>query len=82
MTISKFSQLGSMVTTYVLGEVASLVALAALDTLSRARLRALLGVVALLLAVLACVRVESLFRAVACTMTVLLAVHTLDGGLR
>jgi putative effector of murein hydrolase LrgA (UPF0299 family) len=67
--------------TYILGEVASLVALAALDTLSRARLGALLGRVALLLAVPAGVGVDSLFRTVAGAMTSLVTVDALDGRL-
>jgi hypothetical protein len=64
--------------TYILGEVASLVAFAALDTLSGARLRALLGVVALLLAVLAGVGVDALLGTVAGTVTDLLAVDARD----
>jgi hypothetical protein len=61
--------------------VASLVALAALDTLSRARLRALLGRVTFLLAVPAGVGIDALFRTVAGTMTGLVAVDALDGRL-
>jgi hypothetical protein len=61
--------------------MASFVALAALDTLSRARLGALFGVVALLLAVLAGVRVDALLRTVASTVTDLLAVDAGDLGL-
>lgn len=60
----------------ILGEVTSFHALAALDTLSRTRFGTFLGVVALLLAVLARVRVESLLGAVARTMTNPLAVDT------
>jgi hypothetical protein len=67
--------------THILGKMASLVALAALHTLSRARLGALLGVVALLLAVLAGVRVDALLRTVASTVTDLLAVDAGDLGL-
>jgi hypothetical protein len=70
-----------VVGTHILGEMAGLVAFAALDTLSRARLGALLGVVALLLAVLAGVRVDALLRTVASTVTNLLAVDAGDLGL-
>jgi uncharacterized membrane protein YfcA len=66
---------------YILGEVTSLIALAALDTLGRARLGALLGRVALLLAVPAGVGVDSLFRTVAGAMTGLVTVDALDGRL-
>jgi hypothetical protein len=68
--------------TYVLGEMAGLVAFTALNAFSGARFRALLGVVTLLFAILASVRVKALLRAVASTVTVLFAVHALDGGLR
>jgi len=61
--------------------VTGLVALAALDTLSRARLGALLGVVALLFAVLTGVWVLTLLWAVARTMAVFLAVHALNNRL-
>ena len=64
--------------THILGEVAGLVALAALDAFSRARLRALLGVVALLLAILAGVRVDALLGAVAGAVANLLAVDASD----
>ena len=65
--------------TYVFAEVASLIALPALDALGRTRLRALLSVVALLLAVSASVRIDPLLGAVSGTMTFLRAVDTLDG---
>jgi len=68
------------VDTYVLGEVAGLVALAALNALSRAGLRAFLGVVALLLAVFAGEWVLALLWAVAGAVTVFLAVDALDSG--
>jgi hypothetical protein len=64
--------------THILGEVAGLVALAALDAFSRARLGALLGVVAFLLAVLAGVRIDALLRAVAGAVADLLAVDASD----
>jgi hypothetical protein len=67
--------------TYVLGEMACLVALAAFDTLSGARLGTLLGVMAILLAVLAGVGIDPLLGAVARTMPRLLAIYALDGGL-
>jgi hypothetical protein len=67
--------------THVFGEVASLVALAALDALGRTRLRALLGVVALLLAVLAGVGVDALLGTITGTVTDFLAVDTGDLGL-
>ena len=70
-----------MLCTHILGEVAGLIALAALYTLSGARLGALLGVVALLLAVLARVGVDALLGAVAGTVTNLLAVDARDLGL-
>jgi hypothetical protein len=66
--------------TYVFGEVAHLAALPALDSLSRARLRALLGVVALLLAIAAGERVDTWLRTVAGTMAILFTVNTLDDG--
>lgn len=66
--------------TYVLGEVAGLVALTALYTFSRTRFGTLLGIVTLLLTVLAGVGVDALLGTVTCTMTVLLAVDTLDLG--
>lgn len=67
--------------TYVLGEVAGLIALAALDALSRTRLGALLGVVALLPAILAGIRVDTSLGAVTSAVTLFLAVDALDGGL-
>lgn len=67
--------------TYILGEVAGLVALATLDTLSRARLCAVGGLVSLLLAVLAGERVDALLWAIAGAVTSLMAVHTFDAGL-
>jgi len=60
--------------------VASLIALAALNTLSRTGLRTILGVVALPFTILACIRVGTLLGAVAGTVTDFLAVDTL--GLR
>ena len=67
--------------THVLREMSSLVALAALNTLSRAGLRTLLGAVPLQLAVTAGVRILALLGAITSTMTILLAVDTLDDGL-
>jgi hypothetical protein len=67
--------------TYILGEVTGLVALAALNTFSRARFWALLGVVALLFAVLAGEGIDALLGAVTRAMSDLLAVDTLDGRL-
>jgi hypothetical protein len=60
--------------------VTGLVALAALNTLSRAGLRTLLGGVTLLLAVPAGVGVDALLVTVAGTVTNLLAVDALDLG--
>ena len=57
-----------------------LVALTARDALSRPRLRTLLEIMPLLLAVLADKWVLALFGAIAGTMAVFLAVHALDGG--
>jgi hypothetical protein len=59
-----------------------LVALAALDAFSRTRLRAFLGVMTLLLAVLTGVRVDALLGTITGTMTDLLAVYALNLGLR
>lgn len=67
--------------TYILREVTSLVALAALDALSRARLGTLAGLMTLLLAVLAGMRVDTFLGAIASTMTDLLAINALDGRL-
>jgi hypothetical protein len=67
--------------THVLAEVASLAALAALDALGRTRLRALLGVVALLLTVFAGVRVDALLGTITGTVTDFLAVDAGDLGL-
>jgi len=61
--------------------VASLIALAALDTLSRTGLRTILGVVAFHFTILACIRVGTLLGAVAGTVTEFLAVDTLGLGL-
>jgi hypothetical protein len=61
--------------------VTSLVALAALDTLGGAGLRALLRLMTLLLAVLAGVGVEASLGAVAGAVAFLLAVDARDGGL-
>ena len=55
-----------------------LVALAALDTLSGTRFRTILGVMALLLAVLTSEGVDPLLGAVTSSMAGLLTVHTLD----
>jgi hypothetical protein len=60
--------------------VAGLVTLAALDTLSRTRLRTFLGVMTLLLTVLAGVGVDTLLGAVTRTMANLLTVDALDLG--
>lgn len=68
----------SSANTYILRKMAGLIALAALDALSRARLGALLRIVAFLLAVLAGERVLALFGTIAGAVTVLLAVHALD----
>lgn len=57
----------------------SFIALAALHTLGRAGLGALLRSVTFLLAVLASVRIDSLLRAVTCTVTLLGTVDTLNG---
>ena len=65
--------------TYVAREVALLVALAAFDTFGRARLSAVGSLVAFLLAVLAGKRVDTLLRAVAGTMTFLLAIDASNG---
>jgi hypothetical protein len=62
--------------------MAGLVTLAALDALSRTWFRTFFGVVTLLFAVLAGVRVDSLLGAIASTMTDLLAVDALNPGLR
>jgi hypothetical protein len=61
--------------------MAGLVALPAFNTLSRARLGTLLGVMTLLLTVLASIRVIALLGAVAGTVAGLFAVHALDRGL-
>jgi hypothetical protein len=61
--------------------MAGLVALSAFNALGRSRLRTLLRVVALLFAVLASMRIETLFRTVAGTMTGLLAIYAFDDGL-
>jgi hypothetical protein len=71
----------SPINTYILGKVAGLVALTALDALGRARLGALLGHVALHLAVLAGVRVDAGLGAVAGAVALFLAVDALNGGL-
>ena len=59
-----------------------LIALAALHTLRRAWLGAILGVVALLFAVLASVGIDTLLRTVASPVTLLRAVHTGYSGRR
>lgn len=71
----------SNVGTYIFGEMASLVALAALNALCRTRLRTLLGIMALLLAVLARKRIEALLGAVAGTVTFLFTVDADHGSL-
>lgn len=67
--------------THILGEVSGLVALAALYTLSGTRFGTVLGVVALLLAVLTSEGVEPLLGTVTSSVTDLLTVDALDFGL-
>lgn len=64
--------------TYIAREVSNLIALPALHTLSRAGLGAVLGLVAVFLAVLAGKGVVALFGTVTGTVTILLAVDTSD----
>lgn len=61
--------------------MAHLITLLALHSFGRARLRAVLRVVALLLAVAASERVDTLFGAITSTVTFLVAVHALDSWL-
>lgn len=65
--------------TYVAREMSGLVALAALDVLSRARLRAFLSIMSFLLAVLASIRVDTLLLAVSRAVARFLAVDADDG---
>jgi hypothetical protein len=69
------------VETHIFGKVASLVALATLDTLSRTRLGAFFCIVALLLAVLAGIGVDALFGAIAGSVADFLTVYALNLGL-
>lgn len=68
--------------THILGEVSGLVTLAAFDTLSGTRFGTVLGVMALLLAVLACKRVDPFLGTITSSVTVLMAVYALHLWLR
>ena len=78
----QLEQLARMQGTYVFREVTHLVALAALHSLRRAWLRAFLGVVTFLFAVLASVRVNALFRAIASAVALFGAVYAHHRGRR
>ena len=64
--------------THIFGEVSHLIALAAFNALSRTRLGTLLGIMTLLFAVLAGIRIDALLGTVAGAMAFFLAVYALD----
>lgn len=66
--------------THVLGEVSGLIALATFNALSRTRLGAVLGSMALLLAVLASEGVDPFLGAVTSSVTNLMTIYALDLG--
>ena len=76
-----FTAAYSKLATHILGKMTRLIALAALDTLSRTGLGTVLGVVALLFTVLTGVGIDALLVTVASTMAGSLAVDTLGLGL-
>ncbi len=80
MLVKEF-KLCNMQQTYISREVAGLIALSALNTLSRTRFGTLFSGMTLLLAVLAGKWIDTLFGAVAGTMAFLLAVNALGNWL-
>jgi hypothetical protein len=81
MLVSGMLLMWDVANTYILREMAGLVALSAFNALRWPRFRALFRIVTLLFAVLASMRIETLFGTIACTMTGLLAIYALDDGL-